>query len=135
YLAAQSAAGGAESPEDGSRRFPLVFLGAAAGLSIWGFSLAQIMGPYYCGVTAAGLGLAIAMARSWHAPHADTSHSELTSSRSTLAPDIPASQPVCELPAIVQVPVAAAIAFSLGGFPIALASLLEQLMPGTVYVA
>src|SRR5262245_14587230 len=80
YLAAQSAAGGAESPEKGPRRFRLVFLGAAAGLSIWGLGLGQIMGPYYCGVAAASLGLAMVVARTWYAPHADTSPGELSPS-------------------------------------------------------
>jgi hypothetical protein len=45
----------------GRSQMPLVFLGAAAGLSLWSAGLAQILSPYYCGLAAAGLGLVIAV--------------------------------------------------------------------------
>src|SRR5258708_18739712 len=39
---------------------PLVFLGAAAGLSALGIGLAQILGPWLCGILAAGIALFVA---------------------------------------------------------------------------
>jgi hypothetical protein len=126
---------GADVPEDGRRPLPLIFLGAAAGLSIWGLGLAQIMGPYYCGVVAAGLGLALALTRTWRSSHTELSSAELASSRPARPRDLPTSQSVRELPALLRLPLAAAVAFALAGWPAALGRLLEQLMPGTVYVA
>jgi hypothetical protein len=63
FLAAQLATVHEVDSMPAARRLPFVFLGAAAGLTLWGIGLAQIMGPYYCGVSAAALGLIISVVR------------------------------------------------------------------------
>ncbi len=63
FIAAQLAAN-IEPSASGRSRLPQVFLGAAAGLSVWSAGLAQILSPYYCGLAAAGIGLAIAIVQS-----------------------------------------------------------------------
>jgi hypothetical protein len=128
FLAAKLAADGARVREDGPSQTSLVFFGVAAGLAVWGIGLAQIMGPYFCGVAAATLGLAIAIFRSYRSSHTDTLPAEPASSR-------PARQPMNELPMFVRTPLAGAMAFVLGAWPTAIGSIFEQLMPGTVYVA
>ncbi|MGE5193859.1 MAG: spermidine synthase [Deltaproteobacteria bacterium] len=128
FVAAQLACDPDDASADGPRRLPVVFLGAAAGLAGWGLGLAQIMGPYYCGITAAGLGLVIAAVRSYLRSDAARTPAEPASSR-------PAAHPFRELPALVRFPLAAALAASLGAWPAALDRLLEQLMPGTAYMA
>src|SRR5262249_19140114 len=89
---------------------------------------AQIMGPYYCGVAAATMGLAIAIFRSYRSSHTDTPPAEP-------APLSPSRQPINELPMFLRTLLAGAIAFALGAWPTAIGRILEQLMPGTVYVA
>ena len=64
FIAAQMAAACEGDAEKMQRRLPDVFLGAAMGLALWGMGMAQIMGPYYCGVSAAVLGLMISALRS-----------------------------------------------------------------------
>src|SRR5579863_3967447 len=65
YITAQLAMVHEADRVSAGRRLPFVFLGAAAGLAVWGIGLAQIMGPYYCGVGAAVLGLIISFARAF----------------------------------------------------------------------
>src|SRR6185436_15139562 len=64
FIAAQLSTVHVDDGLSAGRRLPIVFLGAAAGLAPWGIGLAQIMGPYYCGVCAAVLGLVISYVRS-----------------------------------------------------------------------
>jgi hypothetical protein len=48
----------------GRPRLGLVFLAVAVGLCAWAGGLAQVLGPYYCGLAAASLGLATAAVES-----------------------------------------------------------------------
>src|SRR5262249_4861458 len=67
FVAAQLARDIDDATLSGVSHLRVVFLGAAAGLTGWGLGLAQIIGPYTCGTLTAGLGLVVALVRSFRA--------------------------------------------------------------------
>lgn len=103
-----------------------VFLGAAIGLTAWGIGLAQIIGPYHCGILTAGLGLVVAVIRSYRATDADQPRSELPPSRR--------EDPVSNLPRTLRRPFAMNLAIVCGAWLATMGRLVEQFMPGTVYL-
>ena len=124
---------------DRQRRQTFVFLGAAAGLAVWGIELAPIVGPYHCGVLAAGLGLGIALVESYRSPDTDPNAALLDSSRfadsSDSMPEPIVAQGVATgRPFSAPLLIAAAQVFGFGGMLAALGRVLEQLMPGTIYM-
>jgi hypothetical protein len=128
FVAAQVACDPDDATTDASQRLPMVFLGTSVGLALWALGLAQIMGPYYCGIACAGVGLVIAAVRSNRRPDTEPAPAEAASS-------CPPAHLVHDLPPLARLPLAAALAVALGGWPAVLDRLLEQLMPGTAYLA
>lgn len=132
FLTAQLAAD-PDSPESaGTSRIPLVFLGAAVGLAIWGVGLAQIIGPYHCAILTAGMGLAISLYRSYRMP--EPAAAVPVSWRSKKPVLLPELHPVRELSTMARLARDGALGVAFGGWLAALGRLLEQLMPATVYL-
>lgn len=112
-------------PSDSGRtRLPLVFLGAAGGLFVWTAGLAQILGPYYCGLAAAGTGLVIAVVQSVRqSARALPANSEEM---------IPAT--ACNRNTVLGASGAGLLALACGGWVAALDRLIVQLSPGSIYI-
>ncbi len=114
---------------------PLVFLGAAVGLSAWGIGLAQILGPWPCGIFAAGIALIVAIVRNNRQPDSETNSAELVTSRHDNGSQSLAASSPYAFPSITRYILSAATAASCGGWLAVFGRLLEQLMPGTVDLA
>ena len=133
FVAAQLAVN-VEPSASGRSRLPLVFLGAAAGLFAWSAGLAQILGPYYCGLAAAGTGLVCAAIQSFRksraarldAPGNARCLSEVEPIASS--DDLPASSVLGAL-------AAGLLALVCGGWIAALDRLIVQLSPGSIYLS
>jgi hypothetical protein len=111
--------------ECGRSRLPLVFLGAAAGLFVWSAGLAQILGPYYCGLVAVGTGLALAAFE----PLARGSR------RAGIAEGSPICGSAGASPSdLHDIASAALLALVCGGWVAALDRLIVQLSPGSIYL-
>ncbi|MSR56439.1 MAG: hypothetical protein EXS05_02055 [Planctomycetaceae bacterium] len=107
--------------------------GAAVGLTLWAFGLAQVTGPWYCGIAAAGLSLAIVTVRLLR--QSDTNDEPLTEATRAARnqPGSAAGQfsPVATWVATVF---ELLLAIGCGGLLAASSQILDQLLPGTVYL-
>ncbi|MBI3866574.1 MAG: hypothetical protein HY290_32230 [Planctomycetia bacterium] len=126
FFAAQLAAN--RQNNAGRRPVPLIFLGAAAGLAVWGLGLAQIMGPYYCGLAAAGTGLVIAVFPLFR--RATIANSTEMTSAHTPIPDHGEQR---ERAPLWQLACEAMMALACGGWVAAIDRLIVQLSPVSVY--
>jgi len=132
FLAAQLSADPDDGRSSGHHRLPWAFLGMAAGLTIWGAGLAQILGPYPCGIVAAGLGLVIAAIRSYRMSTVEDAAAEPAPTRSSMTVEHDA-QPAFHERALGIANFAAAM--GCGGWLATLTRLIEQLMSATIYLA
>jgi hypothetical protein len=132
FLAAQLAAVQEFDCVRAQRKLPYVFLGAAAGLAVWGTGLAQIMGPYYCGVSAAAMVLIISVVRSRANANADRETASLAEMLSPMESRISIDQ---EAPGgLARVPVEFLAAIAVGGWIAVLDRLIGQLVASSVYL-
>lgn len=104
-------------------------LGAAGGLTLWGFALAQILGPWLCAVVACGPGLAVATWRLLRTPPAPSEEGAAIQAEKSAA----FSRAWGRSPGIGAMFLDAALAVGCGASLFASMAILEQLMPGTVY--
>ncbi|MGQ0636163.1 MAG: hypothetical protein ACT4QC_16240 [Planctomycetaceae bacterium] len=117
---------------------PLMLSGAALGIGVWGVWLAQIAGPYLCGVAAGLLGLVPFVWRlvrppvlaAGIQPPADDAESLRSSLRAHGGGGI-----VSELFRFAALGLECALAAGIGGLFAALVRVLEQLMADTVFIA
>ena len=114
---------------------PLVFLGAAVGLSAWGMGLAQILGPWLCGIFAAGIALIVAIVRNHRQSESETNSAELASPRIYDRSQPSRANLLDAFRSMTRYGLSAAIAAGCGGWLAAFGRLLEQLMPGSVDLA
>ena len=132
FLAAQLATVQEYDSVRAQRRLPYVFLGAAAGLAVWGVGLAQIMGPYYCGVSAAVMGMIISVVRSRANFNFDRETASGAEILSPVVSPIDIEQQSTGSPARVLVECLSAIA--VGGWITILDRLIGQLVASSVYL-
>jgi hypothetical protein len=126
-LSAGIAAGGSGNPG-------WLLVGSAGGVAAWGLGLALVLGPWACGVAAASLGLAISLIE--HLRSTD----RLAGSVADSFADRSGGH---ETPAATEGGIAGGLRLSLegilviglGGLVAAVGRILEQLQPGTIYLA
>ena len=104
-----------------------LFLGAALGLVVWCFGAAQIAGPWLCAVMAGGLCVAMSVYRILRP--AAVSTDAITS------PDISSRQQAAATGGAWSVLLDSLIALSCGGMIAGSTRVLDQLFPGTIYLA
>ncbi|HTI50880.1 MAG TPA: hypothetical protein VL475_08015, partial [Planctomycetaceae bacterium] len=113
-------------------------IGAAGGLAAWGLGLAQLLGPWSCGVAAAGLGLAIAIRELLRpadgmAENASGSVASALAAACTTGDATGADQ--SRIGGWLRICLEGGLAIGCGGLLAALGRALEQLQPGTIYLA
>jgi hypothetical protein len=134
FIATQLAIGTNHASQNESRHLPAVFLGAALGLTVWSMGLAQIMGPGSCGILAACLGLGVALVHSFRSAGAESHLAAQISVCDAARLQLSAALPDGRFSAILRLPTTALLSVACGAWMAALEVLLEQLLPGTVYL-
>jgi hypothetical protein len=128
YLAARALAEPQVLRPGHSRRPGLILLGAGMGLAAWGIGLAQILGPWLCGILASSTSFVMAAVQSYRRSDDESASVESASSR---AGDQGPAIAVSSQFSIAGFLTTAVAALS-GGWLAALGRLLEQLMPGSI---
>lgn len=143
-------AGDPDHGRAGGPRLVPFFFGAALGLALWSMGIGQLLGPYYCALVAAGLGLALSAFGTWRRTTAALDdEAQMPSEQPRRGSSAPAAGDgaghVTKLgpehaatpgfPAIWRIAVDGVLAIGLGSWLAGCERLLQQLLPGTVYLS